>query len=133
MMNQYKLSDYLSAINYNKVNLLDGNDITWHKKYPPYVINRCLSQHVDTIMMANEVNQRHGLDKRLQFHFLLNSIRKRKRFGGKWITTSKSKNLEFIKKYYGYSNSKAKVALDILTKKQIELIKLKLDKGGRKK
>tara|TARA_B100000745_G_scaffold68471_1_gene40805 strand:+ start:240 stop:638 length:399 start_codon:yes stop_codon:yes gene_type:complete len=132
-MNQYKLSDYLSAINYNKVNLLDGNDITWHKKYPPYVINRCLSQHVDTIMMANEVNQRHGLDKRLQFHFLLNSIRKRKRFGGKWITTSKSKNLEFIKKYYGYSNSKAKVALDILTKKQIEFIKLKLDKGGRKK
>jgi len=133
MMNQYKLSDYLSAINYNKVNLLDGNDITWHKKYPPYVINRCLSQHVDTIMMANEVNQRHGLDKRLQFHFLLNSIRKRKRFGGKWITTSKSKNLEFIKKYYGYSNSKAKVALDILTKKQIGFIKLKLDKGGRKK
>ena len=133
MMNQYKLSDYLSAINYNKVNLLDGNDITWHKKYPPYVINRCLSQHVDTIMMANEVNQRHGLDKRLQFHFLLNSIRKRKRFGGKWITTSKSKNLEFIKKYYGYSNSKAKVALDILTKKHIGLIKLKLDKGGRKK
>ena len=133
MMNQYKLSDYLSAINYNKVNLLDGNDITWHKKYPPYVINRCLSQHVDTIMMANEVNQRHGLDKRLQFHFLLNSIRKRKRFGGKWITTSKSKNLEFIKKYYGYSNSKAKVALDTLTKKQIEFIKLKLDKGGRKK
>ena len=133
MMNQYKLSDYLSAINYNKVNLLDGNDITWHKKYPPYVINRCLSQHVDTIMMANEVNQRHGLDKRLQFHFLLNSIRKRKRFGGKWITTSKSKNLEFIKKYYGYSNSKAKVALDILTKKQIEFIKLKLDTGGRKK
>ena len=132
-MIEYKLSDYLSAINYNKVNLLDGNDITWHKKYPPYVINRCLSQHVDTIMMANEVNQRHGLDKRLQFHFLLNSIRKRKRFGGKWITTSKSKNLEFIKKYYGYSNSKAKVALDILTKKQIEFIKLKLDKGGRKK
>jgi len=133
MMNQYKLSDYLSAINYNKVNLLDGNDITWYKKYPPYVINRCLSQHVDTIMMANEVNQRHGLDKRLQFHFLLNSIRKRKRFGGKWITTSKSKNLEFIKEYYGYSNSKAKVALDILTKKHIELIILRLDKGGRKK
>ena len=132
-MNQYKLSDYLNAINYSKQNLLDSDDITWGKKYPPYVINRCLSQHVDTIMMANEVNQRHGLDKRLQFHFLLNSIRKRKRFGGKWITTSKSKNLEFIKEYYGYSNSKAKVALDILTKKHIGLIKLKLDKGGRKK
>ena len=132
-MNQYKLSDYLNAINYSKQNLLDSDDITWGKKYPPFIINRCLSQHVDTVLMGNEMNQRHGLDKRLQFHFLLNSIRKRKRFGGKWITTSKSKNLEFIKKYYGYSNSKAKVALDTLTKKQIEFIKLKLDKGGRKK
>ena len=132
-MNQYKLSDYLNAINYSKQNLLDSDDITWGKKYPPFVINRCLSQHVDTVLMGNEMNQRHGLDKRLQFHFLLNSIRKRKRFGGKWITTSKSKNLEFIKEYYDYSNSKAKVALDTLTKKQIEFIKLKLDKGGRKK
>ena len=132
-MNQYKLSDYLNAINYSKQNLLDSDDITWGKKYPPFIINRCLSQHVDTVLMGNEMNQRHGLDKRLQFHFLLNSIRKRKRFGGKWISTSKSKYLEFIKEYYGYSNSKAKVALDILTKKQIELIKLKLDKGGRKK
>ena len=133
MITQYKLSDYLNAINYSKQNLLDSDDITWGKKYPPFIINRCLSQHVDTVLMGNEMNQRHGLDKRLQFHFLLNSIRKRKRFGGKWITTSKSKNLEFIQEYYGYSNSKAKVALDTLTKKQIEFIKLKLDKGGRKK
>jgi len=76
---------------------------------------------------------RHGLSKRLQFHFLLNSIRKRKRFGGKWTTTAKSKNLEYVKEYYGYSNAKAKVALDILDKKQLNLIKEKLDKGGRKR
>ena len=132
-MIEYKLSDYLNAINFSKVNLLDGDDITWEKKYSPYVINRCLSQHLDTIMMANEVNMRHGLNKRLQFHFLLNSIRKRKRFGGKWVSTSKSKNLEYVKEYYGYSNSKAKVALDILDKKQLNLIKAKLDKGGRKR
>ena len=132
-MIEYKLSDYLNAINFSKVNLLDCDDITWEKKYPPYVINRCLSQHLDTIMMANEVNMRHGLNKRLQFHFLLNSIRKRKRFGGKWVSTSKSKNLEYVKEYYGYSNSKAKVALDILDKKQLNLIKAKLDKGGRKR
>ena len=56
-------------------------------------------------MMANEMNFHHSL----QFHFLLNSIRKRKRFGGKWTTTAKSKNLEYVKEYYGYSNSKAKV------------------------
>ena len=104
-MIEYKLSDYLNAINFSKVNLLDGDDLTWEKKYPPYVINRCLSQHVDSIMMANEVNMRHGLSKRLQFHFLLNSIRKRKRFGGKWTTTTKSKNLEYVKEYYGYRRS----------------------------
>ena len=79
------------------------------------------------------MNQRHGLNKRLQFHFLLNSIRKRKRFGGKWTTTAKSKNLEYVKEYYGYSNAKAKVALDILDRKQLNLIKEKLDKGGRKR
>jgi len=132
-MIEYKLSDYLNAINWTKVNLLDGTDLTWEKKFPPYVINRCLSQHVDSIMMANEMNQRHSLTKRLQFHFLLNSIRKRKRFGGKWTTTAKSKNLEYVKEYYGYSNAKAKVALDILDKKQLNLIKEKLDKGGRKR
>ena len=129
----YKLSDYLNAINFSKVNLLDGDDLTWEKKFPPYVINRCLSQHIDTIIQANNMNQRHGLAKRLQFHYLLNSIRKRKRFGGKWISTAKSKNLEYVKEYYGYSNSKAKVALDILDTKQLNLIKSKLDKGGRKK
>jgi hypothetical protein len=84
-------------------------------------------------MMANEMNIHHSLSKRLQFHFLLNSIRKRKRFGGKWTTTAKSKNLEYVKEYYGYSNAKAKIALDILDKKQLNLIKEKLDKGGRKK
>jgi len=131
-MIEYKLSDYLNAINFSKVNLLDGDDLTWEKKYPPYVINRCLSQHVDSIMMANEVNMRHGLSKRLQFHFLLNSIRKRKRFGGKWTSTAKSKNLEYVKEYYGYGNAKAKSVLDILSDEQIEFIKNKLSKGGMK-
>jgi len=132
-MIEYKLSDYLNAINWTKVNLLDGDDLTWEKKYPPYIINRCFSQHVDTIMMANEMNQKHGLNKRLQFHFLLNSIRKRKRFGGKWTSTAKSKNLQYVKEYYGYSNAKAKVALDILSKTQLNFIIEKMDKGGRRK
>ena len=130
-MIEYKLSDYLNAINWTKVNLLDGDDLTWEKKFPPYIINRCLSQHIDSIMMANEMNQRHNLSKRLQFHFLINSIRKRKRFCGKWTNGSKSKELEYVKEYYGYSNSKAKEALNILDKKQLNFIKEKLDKGGR--
>ena len=129
----YELKDYLKAINQSKEPLMDSTDEMWEKKYSPFISNRCLYPFSDTILLVNEMNIYNGLDNKLQFHFLLNSIRKRKRFGGKWTTTAKSKNLEYVKEYYGYSNAKAKVALDILDKKQLNLIKEKLDKGGRKK
>jgi len=131
-MIEYKLSDYLNAINFSKKNLLDTDDIMWEKKYPPFIINKCLSMHYDCIAQANEINGFHFLPKRLQFHFLINSIRKRKRFGGKWLSSTKLKNLQYVKEYYGYNNEKAKEALNILTDKQIEEIKLSLFKGGRK-
>ena len=73
------------------------------------------------------------IDKKIQFHFYINSIRKKKRFGGKWLSQSKLNNLEYVKEYYGYSNEKAKQALDILTEEQIEQIKMSLTKGGRRK
>ena len=128
----YELKDYLKAINETKENLLDTNDITWEKKYPPYVINRCMSMFYDTIMHSNEMNGLHFLPKRMQFHFFINSIRKKRRFGGKWLSQTKLKDLALVKEYYGYSNSKAKEALNILSKNQIENIKIKLIKGGRK-
>jgi|TARA_B100000809_G_C14846987_1_gene426875 hypothetical protein len=128
----YELKDYLKAINETKENLLDTNDITWEKKYPPYVINRCMSMFYDTIMHSNEMNGLHFLPKRMQFHYFINSIRKKRRFGGKWLSQTKLKNLALVKEYYGYSNSKAKEALNILSKNQIENIKIKLIKGGRK-
>jgi hypothetical protein len=83
-------------------------------------------------MHSNEMNGLHFLPKRMQFHYLINSIRKKRRFGGKWLTQTKLKNLEIIKKYYGYSNQKAKEALNILTDDQIESIKTKMIQGGRK-
>ena len=132
-MIEYKLSDYLNAINFSKVNLLDGDDLTWEKKYPPFVINKCLSMFYDCIAQVNEMNGFHFLDKRTQFHFLINSIRKKKRFGGKWLSQTKLKNIEYIKEYYGYSNEKAKEALNILSKEQVEFIKEALSKGGRKR
>ena len=128
----YELKDYLKAINETKENLLDTNDVTWEKKYPPYVINRCMSMFYDTVMHSNEMNGLHFLPKRMQFHYFINSIRKKRRFGGKWLSQTKLKNLALIKEYYGYSNSKAKEALNILSKNQIENIKIKLTKGGRK-
>ena len=128
----YELKDYLNAINLTKKNLLDTDDETWEKKYPPFVINKCMSMHYDTLMQANEMNGYHFLPKKLQFNFFINSVRKKKRFGGKWLSSSKLKNLDYIKEYYGYSNEKAKTALNILSKEQIETIKKRLDKGGRK-
>ena len=91
-----------------------------------------MSMHYDTVMQANEMNGYHFLPKKVQFDFFINSVRKKKRFGGKWLSQNKLNNLDIIKEYYGYSNEKAKTALSILSKEQIETIKNKLNKGGKK-
>ena len=129
----YELKDYLKAINETKTPLLDSDDLTWEKKYPPFIINKCLSMHYDTVMHSNEMNGLHFLPKRMQFHYYINSIRKKKRFGGKWLSQSKLKNLDAVKEYYGYSNSKAKEALNLLNDHQINEILESLEKGGRKR
>ena len=129
----YELKDYLNAINFSKEKLLDTQDTAWIKKYPPFIINKCLSMHYDCIAQANEMNGYHFLDKDVQFNFFINSIRKKKRFGGKWLKQSVLKDIEYVKEYYDYSNEKAREALSILTKEQIELIKLSMDKGGRRR
>ena len=126
----YQLKDYLNAINYTKEPLLDSEDDQWVKKYPPYIINRCISPFPDTIQLVNEINQLHFLDKKLQYDFLINSIRARKRYTP-WMKAKKLENLEYVKEYYGYNNEKAKSALDILNDEQISAIKIKLNKGGR--
>ena len=126
----YELKDYLKAINETKEPLMDTDDEMWEKKYPPFIVNKCLAPFPDTIFLVNEMNINHHLDKKLQFDFLLNSIRTRKRYTP-WLKASKQKNLEYVKEYYGYNNEKAKSALKILNDEQIKTIKNSLDKGGR--
>ena len=126
----YELKDYLNAINHTKEPLMDGEDEQWEKKYPPYIVNKCVAPFPDTIQLVNEINQLHHLDKKLQFDFLINSLRPRKRFTP-WVKAKKLENLEYVKEYYGYSNHKAKSALEILSEEQISAIKIKLNKGGR--
>jgi hypothetical protein len=101
------------------------------KEYSPYIINRCLSGHIDCILFTNEMNMKHQLDKDMQYSFYLNSLRKRKRFSP-WLRKDKVADLECVKSYYGYSNEKASQALKILSKEQINFIKLKLEVGGKK-
>ena len=127
----YELKDYLNAINFTKKNLMDSEDKLWQKKYPSFIVNKILSGFSDTLMLVNEMNRNHFVDKDMQFHFLLNSIRSKKRFSP-FLRANKLKDIECVKEYYGYSNDKAKSALDILTNDQIKLIKEKLYKGGTK-
>ena len=127
----YDLKEYLNAINFSKKNVMDSEDKQWIKKYPAFIINKILSGFSDTIMLVNEMNRNHFLDKDMQFQFLLNSIRSKKRYSP-FLRASKLKDIECVKEYYGYSNDKAKSALDILTKDQVKLIKEKLFKGGTK-
>ena len=127
----YELKDYLNSINFTKKNLMKSDDKEWVKKYPAYVVNKILSGFQDTLMLVNEVNRNHFLDKDMQYSFLLNSIRSKKRFSP-FLRASKLKDIDLVKEYYGYSNEKAKTVLDILTKDQLKLIKEKLYKGGTK-
>ena len=124
----YELKDWLNSINMNKKNLLDDDPTA---KYPAYIVNRCMSGHLDTVLFANEMNKIPNLDPKLQYSFLLNSVRKRKRFSP-WLRKDEIRDLDLVKRYYGYSNEKAKQALSILTKEQLSFIKSKFETGGKR-
>ena len=121
---------YLAAINDSKQDIM-VDDIA-EKGYNAFMVNRGLSYFNDTVLMANEMNQHAHLDNRLQFDFLINTIRKQKRFS-KWLKADKTDSLEAVKEYYGYSNEKARQALTLLNDEQINVLKQKVTKGGRSK
>ena len=126
----YELKDWLNSINLTKENLLE-TDPTSKKTYPPYIINRCLSGHLDCVLFVNEMNKYHFLDKDLQYSFYLNTVRKRKRFSP-WLRKDRIEDLDYVKQYYGYSNEKALQVLKILSNEQINFIKQRLEIGGKK-
>jgi hypothetical protein len=125
-----ELKDWLNSINMNKQDLSEDPEAC--KKYPAYIVNRCMSGHIDAILFANEMNKNTHLNKDMQYHFMLHSLRKRKRFSP-WLKQEKIADLEVVKKYYGYSNEKAQQALKILSPEQIKFIHNKMDTGGIKK
>ena len=123
--------DYVNAILQNKKQLIT-DDIT-EKDYLPFIVNRSLSYHKDCIMYANEMNRRHFLEKKLQNDFLLNTVRSQKRPFAKWVKSEKSDDLECIKTIYGFSDSKAREALRLLSNEQIQQLKEKTQLGGLNK
>ena len=131
MSNKYPLGDWLTSVNFSKEDLRDREDgEMWMKKYPSYIINRCLSGHVDCVLLVNEMNRWYGLDNDLQYSFYLNTLRKKRRFSP-WQKKDKVEDFDLIKNYFKYSDEKARDALRILTKDQIELIRSKMNTGGK--
>tara|TARA_Y100001937_G_scaffold20441_1_gene28470 strand:- start:9703 stop:10077 length:375 start_codon:yes stop_codon:yes gene_type:complete len=119
---------FVTAINDNKDIMVD--DIA-EKAYDSFLVNRSLSYFQDTVLLANEMNINHHVDKRLQNDFLINMVRKRKRFS-KWDKPNSNSDVEVVKEYYGYNNEKAHNALTLLTSEQIDILRQKVYKGGRK-
>lgn len=118
--------DYVTSINYSKKDVMEDE-----KTYNGFMVNRSLSYFSDTVVLANEMNRYHHLDNRLQYQFLINMVRKRKRFS-KWAKPETHNDVDVVKEYYGYSNEKAQQVLPLLSPTQLQKIKEKVSKGGRK-
>ncbi|MEL0016339.1 MAG: DNA polymerase clamp loader subunit A [Rhodospirillales bacterium] len=123
--------DYLNAINDTKQNVIEDSDNPElaEKLYPPYLVNRGLSFFIDTVYLANEMNRHHHLNNKMQFDFLINIVRKKKRFS-KWFKAQPDEEVEAVMDYYGYSQDKARQVVSLLTKDQITQIIERQRKGG---
>lgn len=121
--------DFINSINNTKVNLMD-QDKDLETKYNSFLTNRSLSYFPDTVAMANEMNRLHHLENKMQYDFLINIVRKKKRFS-KWDKPEQRDDIECVKRYFGYSESKAKQVVGLLSESQIKTIKSKVSIGGR--
>ena len=119
--------DFINAISHTKIDLMEQENA--ESQYKSYVINKGLSFYPDTVIQANEMNSRPHLDKRMQFNFLINIIRSKKRYS-KWLKPEKLNDLEVIQEYYGYSKEKARQVLPLFSNEQIDYLKRRIKKGG---
>jgi len=122
--------EFVKAIN-NKQNIM--RDDLDEKAYNSFMVNHAFSYFPDTVLLANEMNVYHNIDSKLKFDFLINTIRKNPKRFSKWNKSQKDDGFEAVKEYYGYSNEKTRSALSLLSTEQINIIKKKVDHGGRKR
>ena len=120
--------DFVKSITYTKQDIM--NDLN-ESEYESFLVNRALSYHQDCLLYANEMNRRFELSVRLQYHYLLNTIRKRKRFA-KWIKPERIDDLRIVMEYYSISRQKAEEYLTILSDKEMFILKKRMNKGGVK-
>lgn len=121
--------EFINSINNTKVNLMEQDEEV-ETKYNSFLTNRSLSYFPDTVLMSNEMNRLHHLDSKMQYDFLINIVRKKKRFS-KWDKPEQRDDIECVKRYFGYSETKAKQVVGLLSESQITTIKSKVFIGGR--
>lgn len=123
--------DFVNSISLTKKDMMTNteNDDLAEKGYVPFIVNKSLSYFADTLLYANEINTLPSVDNKLQYHFLLNSVRPSKRFA-KWAKKHDSEDMENVKAFYHLNNEKAQQALTLLSREQLDVIKQKLQKGG---
>ena len=118
--------DFVKSITYTKQDIMhDLNE----SEYEPFLTNRALTYYQDCILYANEMNQRFEVSNRLQYHYLLNTIRKRKRFA-KWIKPEQIDDLRIVMEYYSISRQKAEEYLIILSDREMIILRNRMNKGG---
>ena len=120
--------EIINSINYGNEPV--DNEVM--KLYNPFLVNRALSMNYDTILLANEMNQRPNLDLDLQYDFLRLAVTKKKRYS-KWVKKEvATEDILAVSKYFNYSWSNAEKALELLTEDQLTEIKSKIYTGGLK-
>ncbi len=131
-MNKLTPFDFIKDISHVKENIMrDDVDNEIEKQYNAFIVNRGFSYFMDTVIYANEMNIRSHVDSKLQFNFLINTVRQKKRYS-KWHKAEQSDDIQILKEYYGYNIHRAKEVLPLHTKEQLMFIREKLDKGGLK-
>lgn len=118
--------DFVNSINNGKYVM---DDDVKEQAYTPFLVNRALSYFPDTIVAANRANMMHDADNKLQYDYLINTIKPRKRFS-KWAKKHEDRDIDFVMEHYNYNYENAVTALSLLTKQQLETIKNKYNKGG---
>jgi len=120
--------DYVNAILYTKKDVMEIENN--ERDYSAFLSNRALSYHKDSIFIAQQMNLLPGIDRRLQFRYLINTVRPMKRDKKQWAKQKENNDIDAVIEYFGYSYKEALVALSILSKDQLKQIKRKLEKGG---
>ena len=123
--------DFMNAASFTKADLIkdsENPDII-EKQYNAYIVNRGFTNFEDTILHANEMNQRHELFPAAQFDYYRAVLRKRKRFS-KWPKADKDVNLDAIQEVYQCNRTVAKQYLKVLNEEQLQSVHDKLVTGG---